>query len=143
MPAIDSANSPPLGRLLAMFFAGGLLLFGAERLFLPEEGASRHIVVTRSLKAHLTRELFGELGREPTPSELGRRVERWRLDEVAYREGVRAGLDRGEAVRNEVVRAYRTLAVQLLVVPEPGAAELADTRALKALAREYEIVEVP
>jgi hypothetical protein len=137
MPALDQAHSPPLGRLLAVFALGGVLLFGAERLILSEADSSRQIVVTRSLQAHFTRELAGELGREPTPSELDQRVERWQLDEVAHREGVRAGLDRSAAVRNEVVRAYRTLAAQLAVVPEPGA----DTRALKTLAREYEFVE--
>lgn len=137
MPALDPADSPPLGRLLAIFFVGGALLFGAERLLLAEEDMSRRVVVTRSLKAHWTRELTGELGREPTASELAARAERWRLDEVAYREGLRAGLDRSDAVRNEVVRAYRTLAAQLAAVPEPNA----DTRALKTLAREYEFVE--
>jgi hypothetical protein len=137
MPAPDPARSPPLGRLLAIFAAGGALLFGAERLMLPTQDDGRQIVVTRSLKAHLTRELTGELGREPTPSELEQRIQRWRLDEVAYREGLRVGLDRSQAVRNEVVRAYRTLATQLAVMAEPGA----DTRALKTLAREYEFVE--
>jgi hypothetical protein len=137
MPALDPAHSPPLGRLLLVFALGGLLLFGAERLILSEDDGSRQIVVTRSLKAHLARELRSELGREPTPSELGQRVERWRLDEVAYREGMRAGLNRSQAVRNEVVRAYRTLATQLAVVPEPGA----ETRALETVAREYEFVE--
>jgi hypothetical protein len=137
MPALDPAHSPPLGRLLLVFALGGVLLFGAERLILSEEDSSRQIVVTRSLQAHFTRELAGELGREPTPSELEQRIERWQLDEVAHREGVRAGLDRSAAVRNEVVRAYRTLAAQLAVVPEPGA----DTRVLKTLAREYEFVE--
>lgn len=139
MPPLDPARSPPLGRLLAIFFVAGALLFGAERLFLSEEDASRHVVVTRSLKAHWARELTGELGREPTASELAARADRFRLDEVAYREGVRAGLDRSEAVRNEVVRAYRTLATQLAVVPGPSA----DTQALKTLAREYEFVEAP
>jgi hypothetical protein len=137
MPALDPANSPPVGRLLAIFLLGGVLLFGAERLMLSGDDTSRHITVTRSLKAHLTRELTGELGREPTPSELEQRVQRWRLDEVAYREGLRAGLDRSQAVRNEVVRAYRTLATQLALVSEPDA----DTRVLKTLAREYEFVE--
>jgi len=124
MSARDPANSPPLSRLLATFFAGGALLFGAERLILPGEDSSRHVVVTRAVKAHLTRELAGELGREPTAGELGRRVERYGLEEVAYREGVRAGMDRSAAVRNEVVRAYRGLAAQLALVPEPSAAEL-------------------
>jgi hypothetical protein len=135
MPALDPANSPPVGRLLAIFLLGGVLLFGAERLMLSTQDDGREIVVTRSLKAHLTRELAGELGREPTSSELEQRVQRWRLDEVAYREGVRAGLDRSDAVRNEVARAYRTLATQLAVGTETGA------EALKTLAREYEFVE--
>jgi len=124
MPALDPANSASPVSLLARFCLGGALLFAAERVVSPGEDPRRQIVVTRAQKAHLGRELLGELGREATPAELRLRVERYELDEVAYREGARAGLDRSDAVRNEVVRAFRTLSAQLALVPEPTAAEL-------------------
>ena len=77
------------GAALFAFFA----LRGAE-----VDPESRTIEVTRDVQAGLAMQFERAIQRPPTDAELDGLIDRWVRDEVLYREAIRLGLDRDDAV---------------------------------------------
>jgi len=106
-----------------------------------DRGDDAHVVrVTQAARAHLVKELQAELGREPTEAERAAALARWKMDEVAYREAVRLGLDRTDPELTARLAA-RTLEVfrALELPPEPTDTEL--TGFLEEHRARYELPE--
>jgi hypothetical protein len=133
-----------LSRLLAEplthFFALGLLLFVAHRLFV---GAPRTVVVTPQVRAELSR-LYQEMnGRPPDAAELATEVRKWEVDEALSREALRDHLDRDDpGIRTILADKMRLRAAFEVPKREPTDAELdawlAAHRALYATAPVYD-----
>jgi len=101
------------------------LLFAGEKLLRGASADDRTIVITRATVAHLERELAAELGRAPSRAELDRALARYKLEEAAYREALRLGLDRTDpAVRTRLVTRVRELYDKLEIPEQPTPAEL-------------------
>ncbi len=128
MTTTGPPDTPPsrLARLLAQplthFFALGLLLFVAHRLFV---GAPRTVVVTPQVKAELSR-LYQEMnGRPPTAAELGAELRKWEIDEALSREALRDRLDRDDpGIRTILADKMRMRAAFEVPKREPTDAEL-------------------
>jgi hypothetical protein len=125
-------NSPPgawkrrAGRLVAEpavhFLAVGMLLFLAHRVFV---GAPRTVVVTRGLKAELSRRFQDTNGRAASPTELAAEVHKWEMEEALSREALRDHLDRDDpGIRSILVDKMRMRAAFELPKREPTDAEL-------------------
>ena len=134
---IESGSSPTpkagprrgLARLLreplVHFLVLGALLFVGRELLRDGSTDERTIVITRATVAHLERELAAELGRAPSPAELDQALARYRLEEIAYREALRLGLDLSDpAVRTRLVTRVREIYQKLEIPKEPSRAEL-------------------
>jgi len=84
---------------LVHFLIAGLVLFAllgwrGE----PVDPASRLIEVGQAEQAQLALQFERTMSRAPTDAELDAQIERFVRDEVLYREALRLGLDRGDAV---------------------------------------------
>ncbi|WP_207217877.1 MULTISPECIES: peptidyl-prolyl cis-trans isomerase [Sorangium] len=100
----------------------GALLFLAHRLIV---GDPRVVVVGPGLRADVERRFRDETGRAPTEEELKAAIDRWKRDEVLYREALREGLDRQDAtVRTVLADKLRARAAQQTPPREPTDAEL-------------------
>lgn len=100
----------------------GALLFLGHRLIV---GDPRVIVVSAGLKADVERRFRDEVGRAPTEAELTAALDRWKREEVLYREALREGLDREDAaVRTVLADRLRARAAQPMAAREPTDAEL-------------------
>jgi hypothetical protein len=75
------------------FFLAGAVLFLAHRLVV---GAPRTVVVTRAVRADLSRRFQDVNGRQPTPDELAAELRKWETDEALSREALREHLDRDD-----------------------------------------------
>ena len=84
---------------LVHFLVAGALLF-ALFAWRGEEAdpESRSIDVNREVQASLALQFETMMQRPPTDAELDGLIERWLRDEVLYREALRLGLDRDDAV---------------------------------------------
>jgi hypothetical protein len=104
------------------FFALGLLLFAAHRVFV---GAPRTVVVTPKVRAELAR-LFQEgNGRAPNAEELAADVHKWEIDEALSREALRDRLDRDDpGIRTILADKMRMRAAFEIPKREPTDAEL-------------------
>jgi hypothetical protein len=85
----------PLVHFLA---AGGLLFALFAWLGEPVDPASRSITVGKEEQARIALQWELTNGRPPTDAELAAQVDRYVRDEVLYREALRMGLDRDDAV---------------------------------------------
>lgn len=104
------------------FLLVGALLFLAHRLV---AGDPRVIVVGAGLQADLERQFRDLTGRAPTEAELKAAVEKWKHDEVLYREALREGLDRQDAtVRTLLADKLRARAARPAAAREPTDADL-------------------
>jgi len=107
---------------VAHFFAVGVLLFVAHRVFV---GAPRTVVVTRGVKGELSRRFQDANGREPSAAELDAEVHRWELDEALFREAAHDHLDRDDpGIRSILVDKMRMRASFEVPKREPTDAEL-------------------
>ncbi len=123
--ADDDAALAFLREPLMQFLALGALLFVAHRLFVGDKDPERLVVVPRSLSSELAAEFRAKAGREPDPGELSAALEKWKRDEVAYREGMRLGLDKNDpVVRERVANKLREIEAKLDAVREPSDEEL-------------------
>jgi hypothetical protein len=110
---------------LMHFLLLGALLFVAHRLLVADRTPDRHVVVPRALSSELAGEFRARAGREPNPAELSAAVEKWKRDEVAYREGLRLGLDKNDpVVRERVANKLREVETKLGAIRQPTDAEL-------------------
>ncbi|GMM92199.1 peptidyl-prolyl cis-trans isomerase [Qipengyuania sp. MTN3-11] len=111
---------------LVHFLLAGAALFAllatADGEVDPE---SRRIEVTEEVKASLALNFANTMQRPPTDAELDGLVERWVRDEVLYREALRLGLDRDDAVvRRRLAVKMDALAGAQAEVEEPSDAVL-------------------
>jgi hypothetical protein len=110
---------------LMHFLLLGALLFVAHRLFVAHKDAERVVVVPRALASELAAEFRAKAGRAPEPAELSAAVDKWKRDEVAYREGMRLGLDKNDpVVRERVADKLRQVESKLGAARQPSDAEL-------------------
>ncbi len=120
----ENAARAILREPLMHFLVLGALLFVAHRLFAADRTPERHVFVPRALSSELAAELRARTGRDPEPAELSAAVEKWKRDEVAYREGLRLGLDKNDpVVRDRVASKLREVEGKL-APQEPTDAEL-------------------
>lgn len=135
-------NAPPSRRWLreplVHFLAVGALLFAidalrsgtapatpAPRAARPAAAEDRHIVLDGEVRAGIVERWRTTMGVEPTAAQIERELDRWRDEEILYREGLRLGLDRGDpAVRERVARKMAQAVGAQAVVPEPTEDEL-------------------
>lgn len=120
---------PPVHRLvrepLLIFGVLSALVFGGERWLTQPELEGRRVEVPANHRASLRGRLEQALGRAPTTRELDAEFERWKLDEVAYREGLALGLQRSSgAVRELVATAYKERLLAEVKLAEPSDAQL-------------------
>jgi hypothetical protein len=120
---------PALARLvrepLLIFALLAVMVFALERVWRAPEPDGRRVEVPGNQRALLRQSLRHELAREPSAAEVDAAFERWKLDEVAYREGLKLGLDHTNgAVRELVATAYKEQLLADVRVAEPSEAEL-------------------
>lgn len=91
---------------------------------LASEG-ERRLVIGAEIRAELVERWRATHDREPTPAEIEAEIQRWRDDEILYREGLRLGIDRGDPVVRERIASKMAKAVGArVIVPEPADEEL-------------------
>lgn len=113
------------------FLAAGAALFA---LFAwqgePADPASRTIDVSREDRARLALQYERTMQRPPTDAELAVLTEQFVREEVLYREALRLGLDRDDAVvRKRMANKMDFLAQSMAETAEPSDAELEEWRA--------------
>ncbi len=84
--------------LVHFLLAGAAVWMGFALRGEPADPASRTIALTRERQAGLAIGFERMMGRAPTDAELDRLVERFIREEVLYREALRLGIDRDDAV---------------------------------------------
>ena len=114
------------------FIVLGALLAVASRLYTRSHDL-RRIVVTPAHVAQLARKYQVQMGAPPDARTLERLIQEDVRDEILFREGVAAGLDKGdEIVRRRVVQKQTFLTQNLQPPPEPNRAALASFYAAHA-----------
>jgi hypothetical protein len=88
----------------------GALIFGADQALLALRGDAGELVVPAAARKEARDTFVAGMKREPTPAELKLLLDRWRDNEVLYREGLALGLDKGDsAIRERVI--FKALSV--------------------------------
>lgn len=106
---------------LHFFLIAGAVLLGHHLLV----GDPRTIELTPALKADLLRRHGDQLSRAPTSAEADAFVAAWKAEEALYREALREGIDRDDAlVRSVLVAKMRERALLRRRLPEPTEADL-------------------
>jgi hypothetical protein len=93
-----------LGEPMLHFLLIGIALFSAYRWMSPAESGGRRIVITQGVVNDLVTQHVAARGREPSSSELNHLIESYVREEILYREGVKLGLERDDAVVKRRVR---------------------------------------
>ena len=85
---------------LLHFLLLGICLFAAARVLSKPapQATPRHIVVSEGQVEHLINGFTSQRQRPPTPAELKGLIDDWVREEIAVREAMALGLDRGDAV---------------------------------------------
>lgn len=111
---------------LVHFLAAGALIFGLFSLGGEEvDPESRKIAIDAEQLAQLALQFERTMSRPPTDAELDRQVERFIREEVLYREALRLGLDRGDAVvRRRMAQKMDMLASARVEAARPDEATL-------------------
>jgi PPIC-type PPIASE domain len=111
---------------LLQFLALGAVLFGLHGLVgTRSEQAPEKIVVSASRVANLGEGFARTWRRPPDEQELQGLIENYIRDEVFYREGKAAGLDRDDAIIRRRVRQKMEFLADDMSVPEPSDEQLA------------------
>jgi hypothetical protein len=104
------------------FFAAGAILFLAHRLFV---GSARTVVVSRAVKADLSRRFQDTNGHEPSAQDFAADIQKWEIEEALSREALREHLDRDDpGIRAILADKMRLRAAFELPPREPTDAEL-------------------
>ena len=110
---------------LLHFLVLGALLFGAYALLNGgASGSPQRIVVDQARTAALAREFQQVWQRPPSGPELQGLVDRWVRDEILYREGLAAGLDREDPVIRRRVAQKLSFLAESMATELPTDAEL-------------------
>jgi hypothetical protein len=112
---------------LLHFLVLGGLIFVLYTWLTPDGPAEDEIVVTRGQQEHLAVTFTRTWQRPPTESEFSALVDDWVREEIAWREGVRMGLDSGDTVIRRRLRQKLELLAEDVV-----AQTLPDDAALQA-----------
>ncbi len=122
-----------IGRLLKepllQFLALGAILFALYGLFGKRSDAPERIVVSAAQIGNLADGFQRTWRRAPSQDELQGLVENYIRDEVFYRAGRAAGLDRDDVVVRRRVRQKMEFLAEEIAVPEPTEQQLAVYRA--------------
>jgi hypothetical protein len=111
---------------LTQFLAIGAMLFALHGLVgKPGTDAPEKIVVSAARIANLKDGFARTWRRPPSAQELQDLIEDYIRDEVFYREGRAAGLDRDDTVIRRRVRQKMEFLAEDMSVPEPNDAQLA------------------
>ena len=111
---------------LLQFLALGAMLFALHGLVGKKSGeAPGKIVVSASRIANLGDSFARTWRRSPSEQELQGMIEDYIRDEVFYREGRAAGLDRDDAIIRRRVRQKMEFFAEEMAVPEPSDEQLA------------------
>ena len=132
------------GRPWHFVLLGSLLFFGSRFSGDDEE---RVIRVARTTREHLRLELEAELGRAPTTEESKQALQRWKLDEVVFREAKRLGILREDAgvrawVAQRAKDVYRGLEIQSVPTQQELDLFLAKNRARYEAPERFELEQV-
>lgn len=103
---------------LLHFVLIGLGIFAADQVVASLRGDSGEIVITQAVRREARDTFFATSRREPTPAELKALLDRWRDNEVLYREGIALGLDKGDsAIRERVISKALGVAQSGIALP--------------------------
>lgn len=118
-----STQLAPLWRQpLLQFVLLGTAIFGADALLAEDESS---IVITPAIRSEIEQTLRAEQGRPPTDEEQRQGLQRWKRDEVLYREAVKLGLAEGDAtVRAHLAAKMLAVGRERQVLAEPSDVEL-------------------
>ena len=123
-PLLATLRSP-----LVHFFVLGGLIFGLYGLTAAPDAAPPRddvITLTEAEADRLADEFYAGWGRAPTPEEAQALVRDWAIEEAMVREGRALGLDQGDAmIRNRLRAKVEFLAEAPAATLEPDAATLA------------------
>lgn len=111
---------------LLQFLVLGAVLFGVFNLFGKKEAeAPSKIVISAERKTNLADGFARTWRRQPTEEELSGLIDDYIRDEVFYREGKAAALDRDDTIIRRRVRQKMEFIVEDMVAAEPSEQDLA------------------
>jgi hypothetical protein len=105
---------------LLHFIVLGALVFALYGFIGPDQPADDEIVVTRGQQEHLVTAFTRTWQRPPTQAEFTGIVDDWIREEIAYREGLRLGLDANDTIiRRRLRQKLEVLADDIVSMAEP------------------------
>lgn len=114
-------NAMWLKEPLIHFLALGALVFALYGLIGPDGPDDDEIVVTRGQQEHLVTAFSRTWQRLPTQAEFTGIVNDWIREEIAYREGLRMGLDTDDTIiRRRLRQKLEMLAEDFVAMAEPN-----------------------
>jgi hypothetical protein len=114
-----------LDRPLVHFLLLGSAVFCIRAALAEPQPSDKTIHVTAAIRSEVRSELQVGLGREATREEYEVALQRWKLDEVAYREALRMRLDDEDpVVRRQLITKFLEVNLRLQPLPEPTKEEL-------------------
>lgn len=123
--AVASFARRVLGEPFLHFVLLGAALFLVDRATSSQTAERAPVVVDAEIRAGLETRLSTAQGRPPTEAELEAAVDRWRDEEVLYREGLARGLDAGDPlIRERIAQKMARVIRDGLIVPEPSDEQL-------------------
>jgi hypothetical protein len=155
--AVDTFSSPAAGSVrrawwqadgvqrflrepLLHFLVLGALLFVVNAVVAPDVPKERLIEFTPDVRKSLIDTFTQQQKRAPSPAELKRLTEDWLLNEIAYREALVQGFDKGdEMIRDRINQKMRLLIFSNLTPDTPKEADL--KKWLDAHRDQYDIPE--
>ena len=106
---------------LLHFIVLGALVFALYGFIGPDQPADDEILVTRGQQEHLVTAFTRTWQRPPTQSEFTGIVNDWIREEIAYREGLRLGLDSNDTIiRRRLRQKLEVLADDIVSMAEPS-----------------------
>ena len=106
---------------LLHFLVLGALVFGLYGFIGPDAPSDDEIVVTRGKQEHLVTAFTRTWQRPPTQVEFTNIVDDWIREEIAYREGLRMGLDTDDTIiRRRLRQKLEVLAEDIVSMAEPS-----------------------
>ena len=125
---------------LLHFLVLGALLFVVNAVVAPDVPKERLIEFTPEIRKSLVDTFTQQQKRAPLPAELKRLTEDWLLNEIAYREALVQGFDKGdEMIRDRINQKMRLLIFSNLTPDTPKEADL--KKWLDAHRDQYDIPE--
>jgi hypothetical protein len=125
---------------LLHFLVLGALLFLVNAVVAPEVPKERLIEFTPEIRKSVVDTFAQQQKRAPSPAEMKRLTEDWLLNEIAYREALVQGFDKGdEMIRDRINQKMRLLIFSNLTPDTPKEADL--KKWLDAHRDQYDIPE--